>query len=58
METLLMTITGAMLLILLIFFLALIWEELADFFNKRWRVEDKNKLFTNRIFKRFSSFRH
>lgn len=58
METLLLTISGAIFLVLLIFFMALIWEELADFMKKYWHEEEKNKLFTNRIFKRFLSFRH
>lgn len=58
METLLMTISGAIFLVLLIFFMAIIWEELEDIMKKSWNEEEKNRLFTNRIFKRFLSFRH
>ena len=57
METLLMIISGAIILVLLIFFLALVWEELEDFMRNRKRKDDQRK-FKNRISKGLLSSRH
>ena len=57
METLLMTISGAIILVLLIFFLALVWEELEDFM-RNWKKTDDQRKFKKRIFKRFLSSHH
>ena len=57
METLLMTISGAIILVLLIFFLALVWEELEDFM-RNWRKTDNQRKFKKRISKGLLSSRH
>lgn len=57
MEALLMTISGAIILVLLIFFLALVWEELEDFM-RNWKKTDDQRKFKKRISKGFLSSRH
>lgn len=58
MEALLMTISGAIVLILLIFFLALVWEEIADFLKRYWKKSDEQRRFKKRISKGLLSSRH
>lgn len=57
METLLMIISGGIILVLLIFFLALVWEELEDFI-RNWKKTDDQRKFKNRISKGLFSSRH